>query len=101
MIPDAFFTWDQLGSYAGATMAVLIITQFTKELPGIKVIPTRLWAYIVSAVILVLATIFTVDNITPSVILLCLINAVIVAMAAIGGYHTVADIKNKEVEDNA
>lgn len=92
-MPESFFTWDQLGSYAGATMAVLIITQFTKELPGIKSIPTRLWAYIISAVILVLATIFTADVITPSVILLCLINAVIVAMAAIGGYHTVTDIK--------
>lgn len=100
MIPESFFTWDQLGSYAGATMAVMIITQFTKELPGIKSIPTRLWAYIISAVILILATVFTVDNITPSVILLCLINAVIVAMAAIGGYHTVADIKAKGSEES-
>ena len=93
--PESFFTWADLASYAGATMAVLIITQFTKELPGIVKIPTRLWAYILSAVILILGTVFTVSPITPSVILLCLINAVLVAMAAIGGYHTVSDIKDK------
>ena len=93
--PESFFTWADLASYAGATMAVLIITQFTKELPGIVKIPTRLWAYILSVVILILGTVFTVSPITPSVILLCLINAVLVAMAAIGGYHTVADIKDK------
>lgn len=93
--PESFFTWADLASYAGATMAVLIITQFTKELPGIVKIPTRLWAYILSVVILILGTVFTVSPITPSVILLCLINAVLVAMAAIGGYHTVADVKDR------
>lgn len=95
MIPESFFTWADLASYAGATMAVLIITQFTKELPGIVKIPTRIWAYILSVVILILGTVFTVSPIGPQEILLCLINAVLVAMAAIGGYHTVADIKEK------
>lgn len=93
--PESFFTWADLASYAGATMAVLIITQFTKELPGIVKIPTRIWAYILSVVILILGTVFTVSPIGPQEILLCLINAVLVAMAAIGGYHTVADIKEK------
>lgn len=96
MIPETFFTWADLATYAGATLAVLTIVQFTKELPGIVKIPTRLWAYILSVIILVLATVFTVDKITPSVILLCLVNAVIVAMAAVGSYHTVADIKQKQ-----
>lgn len=93
--PESFFTWADLASYAGATMAVLIITQFTKELPGIVKIPTRIWAYILSVVILILGTVFTVSPIGPQEILLCLINAVLVAMAAIGGYHTVADIKDR------
>lgn len=95
MTPESFFTWEQLGSYAGATVAVMVIVQFTKELPGIVKIPTRLWAYILAAVVLILSTVFTVKPITPSVILLCLINAVVVALAAIGGYHTVTDIKAK------
>lgn len=95
MIPESFFTWEQLGSYAGATIAVMIIVQFTKDLPFISKIPTRLWAYLLSVVILILATLFTVTEVTPSIILLCFINGVVVALAAIGGYHTVADIKAK------
>lgn len=94
--PETFFTWADLTSYAGATLAVMIITQFTKELPGIKQIHTRIWAYILSVVILILGTVFTVSPIAPQDILLCLINAVLVAMAAIGGYHTVADIKSAD-----
>lgn len=100
MIPESFFTWADLATYAGATLAVLTIVQFTKELPGIVKIPTRLWAYILSVIILVLATVFTVDQITPSIILLCLVNAVIVAMAAVGSYHTVADIKQKQEDED-
>lgn len=99
MIPESFFTWADLATYAGATVAVLIMVQFTKELPGIVKIPTRIWAYILSVIVLVLATVFTVDAVTPSVILLCLVNAVIVAMAAVGSYHTVADIREKDKVD--
>lgn len=101
MIPESFFTWADLATYAGATVAVLIMVQFTKELPGIVKIPTRIWAYILSVIVLVLATVFTVDAVTPSVILLCLVNAVIVAMAAVGSYHTVADIREKDKEKEA
>lgn len=95
MIPETFFTWDQLGSYAGATIAVILFVEFTKDLPGIKAIPTRIWAYIIAAVLLVLSTVFTADTITPAVILLCLINAVIVAMAAVGGYDITHKIKTE------
>lgn len=99
MNPESFFTGADLTTYAGATVAVLIMVQFTKELPGIVKIPTRIWAYILSVIVLVLATVFTVDAVTPSVILLCLVNAVIVAMAAVGSYHTVADIREKDKTD--
>lgn len=95
MSPESFFTWSDLATYAGSTLAVMIVVQFTKELPVIKKIPTRLWAYLLSVVILILGTVFTVSPIAPQDILLCLINAVLVAMAAIGGYHAVADVKAK------
>ena len=49
---DSFFTWTDLMTYGGAVMAVLIITEFTKDLPGIRRLPTRLWAYLVALVIL-------------------------------------------------
>lgn len=92
MIPESFFTWEQLATYGGATVATMLFVQFTKELPGIKAIPTRLWAYIVAAVLMVLATVFTVP-ITPSVIVLTLINAAVVAMASCGEYDTLHSLK--------
>ena len=95
MIPETFFTWDQLSSYAGATIAVILFVEFTKDIPGIKRIPTRVWAYIIAVVLLILSTVFTSDNITPAVILLCFINAVIVAMAAVGGYDITHRIKTE------
>lgn len=88
MIPESFFTWEALGTYAGATVAVMVIVQFTKELPGIVKIPTRAWAYIVSALLLVLSAVFSAQPITPAMVILCFVNAVIVAMAACGGYDT-------------
>lgn len=94
MIPDSFFDWSMLGTYAGATLAVMVIVEFTKELPGIKAIPTRLWAYIVAVVLLVLSTVFT-GNIDAPTVFLCFVNAVIVAMAAVGGYDITHKVKTE------
>lgn len=93
MIPESFFTWEQLATYGGATVATMLFVQFTKELPGIVKIPTRLWAFCVAAVLMILATVFTAPTVTPGVILLTIINAVIVAMAAVGGYDITHKIK--------
>lgn len=92
MIPESFFTWEQLATYGGATVATMLFVQFTKGLPGIKAIPTRLWAYIVAAVLMILATVFTAP-ITPGVIVLTLINAAVVAMASCGEYDTLHSLK--------
>ena len=88
---ERFFTWGDLATYGGAVMAVLIITEFTKGLPGIRRIPSRLWAYLVALALLVLAAVFTADELKAEDILLCLINGVIVAMAAVGSYHSVQE----------
>ena len=60
---EHFFTWGDLATYGGAVMAVLIITEFTKDLPCIRRIPTRLWAYCVALVLLLTAVVFTSDTI--------------------------------------
>ena len=88
---EHFFTWGDLATYGGAVMAVLIITEFTKDLPGIRRIPTRLWAYLIALVLLVTAAVFTADKVRAEDILLCFVNGVIVAMAAVGSYHAVQD----------
>ena len=88
---DSFFTWTDLMTYGGAVMAVLIITEFTKDLPGIRKIPTRIWAYLVALVLLVPAAVFTADTIRAEDVLLCLVNAVLVDMAAVGSFHSVQE----------
>lgn len=92
MIPESFFTWEQLTTYGGATVATMLFVQFTKELPGIVKIPTRLWAFIVAAVLMILATVFTAADVTPAVILITVVNAVIVAMASCGEYDTLKSL---------
>ena len=88
---ERFLTWGDLATYGGAVMAVLIITEFTKDLPGIRCIPTRLWAYLVALVLLTAAAVFTADTIRAQDILLCLVNGVIVAMAAVGSFHAIQE----------
>ena len=88
---EHFLTWGDLVTYGGAVMAVLIITEFTKELPGIRRIPTRLWAYLIALALLAAATVFTADRVRAEDMLLCLVNGVIVAMAAVGSYHSVQE----------
>ena len=88
---EHFFTWGDLVTYGGAVMAVLIITEFTKDLPGIRKIPTRIWTYLVALVLLVPAAVFTADTIRAEDVLLCLVNAVLVAMAAVGSFHSVQE----------
>lgn len=88
---EHFFTWGDLATYGGAVMAVLIITEFTKDLPFIRRIPTRLWAYCVALVLLLTAVVFTSDIIYAEDVLLFFINGVIVAMAAVGSYHAVQE----------
>ena len=88
---EQFLTWGDLATYGGAVMAVLIITEFTKDLPGIRRIPTRLWAYMIALVLLVTATVFTGDRVRAEDILLSIINAVLVAMAAVGSFHAVKE----------
>ena len=95
MIPESFFTWEQLATYGGATVATMLFVQFTKELPGIKALPTRLWAFIVAAVLMILATVFT-SEVTPAVILITIVNAVIVAMASCGEYDTLHNLRKEE-----
>lgn len=86
-LPTDPFSWDQLATIAGATLATLLIVQLLK-LPLDKVwkLPTRIVAYAIALIILLLATMFTtglsVENAALSVI-----NAVIVALAAMGAYE--------------
>lgn len=86
-LPTEPFSWDYLATIAGATLATMLIVQLLK-LPLDKVwrIPTRIIAYIIALAIMLLATHFTI-GLTWSNTGLAAVNAVIVALAAMGGYE--------------
>ena len=85
---DAFFDWGYLATYSGAVAAVVFIVQFLK-LPVDKIghVPTRILVYVVSLAVLLFAQMFTGNSFSPEVIVLAVLNAVIVAFAAMGVYE--------------
>lgn len=95
-LPTEPFTWEYLATIGGATLATMLIVQLLK-LPLDKVwkIPTRIIVFVIAAIVLLLATHFTV-GLTAQNALLTIINAVIVALAAMGGYElTFAKLEKK------
>ena len=99
-LPVDPFSWEQLATIAGATTATLLIVQLLK-LPLDKVwkIPTRIVVYVIALVLMIVATAFTV-GLTWSNAGLAAVNAVIVALAAMGAYevtfHKLEDKKPAE-----
>ena len=87
-----FFDWSLLGSYAGAALAVAVLTQITKGIPGIVKIPTQLWSYVLALITLLLALIFG-PGFSASGAVLALFNAALVSLAANGGYAAVERLK--------
>ncbi len=86
---NEFFTWAALGTCAGATLVVTLITQLLKEVPGIQKMPTRLFSYGVAVVVLFLAAVFS-GNLTVDNAVLCFINGVVVSLASNGAFDAVA-----------
>ena len=86
---NEFFTWTTLATYAGATLATSLITQLIKGLGFIDKIPTRITSYAIALVVLLAATFFT-GGLTLEAGALCVINAVVVSLAANGAYDAVA-----------
>ena len=90
---NEFFTWTTLATYAGATLATSLITQLIKGLGFIDKIPTRITSYAIALVVLLAATFFT-GGLTLEAGALCVINAVVVSLAANGAYDAVT--RNKK-----
>ena len=93
---NEFFTWAVLLTYAGATLATSLVTQLIKGVGFIDKIPTRLTSYVIALVVLIAprggataATFFT-GGLTLEAGALCVINAVVVSLAANGAYDAIA-----------
>jgi len=96
-LPTQPVTWEQLATIGGAAMATMLVVQLLK-LPLDKVwkIPTRIIVFVIAFVILILATYFT-QGLFWNTALLTVINAVIVALTAMGGYElTFAKLEKKD-----
>lgn len=86
-IPTQPFSWEQLATIAGAALATMLIVQLLK-LPLDKVwkIPTRIIVFLIAAIVMLLATYFT-QGLTWNTALLTVLNAVVAALTAMGGYE--------------
>lgn len=85
MIP---YTWSFLATMAGAAAGTLMIVQYLKDaLDKLVVIPTRIFALVVAFLILLGAQAFTAGLSWPDVPLIAM-NAVMVALSAIGAYDS-------------
>ncbi len=89
------FTWAYLATIAGAAAFTLIFVQFFKvPLDRVWRIPTRVFAYIVALVTMLVATAFT-TGLDIQTALLAAVNAIIAALTAYGMYE-VTFAKNKK-----
>ena len=86
------FDWSLLGSYAGSVLAVGVLTQITKGIPGVSRLPTQLWSYLLALVTLLVAMLFG-PGFTPQGLVLALFNAALVSLSANGGYAAVNRLK--------
>lgn len=95
-LPAEPLSWDYLATIAGATLATMLIVQLLKlPLDRIWKIPTRIVVYVIALAISLLATLFTA-GLTIQSGLLTAVNAVIVALAAMGGYEVaISKLENK------
>ncbi len=87
----AFFSWSQLTTCGGALVMVMILTELTKALPGIRALPTQLWSYLLTLLVMYPAAFFT-GTLTGGGAVLILFNAAVIALAANGGYEALQRI---------
>lgn len=81
------FTWSYLVTIGGASILTLLIVQFFKlPLDRIWKIPTRVFVYLIALIILLVATAFT-SGLTIDSAALAVVNAILVAVAAMGSYE--------------
>ena len=92
MIQLEFLTWETLATYAGALSAVMVLTQLTKGLSFLRRVPTQLISYVLALCVLIPAYYFT-GQLSAGNAGLALLNGVIVALAANGGYDVIASMK--------
>lgn len=86
-----FLTWDNLKTFTGCVAIVGLTVQFTKSMLDKYIkIPTQLYTYLVSLLILVATDIF-VGPWTAENFALDILDAILVSLSANGAYHLFSD----------
>lgn len=87
-----FMTVEMLATFAGLSAAVAIIVQFTKGLvkKQFSDYAVRIYAF---AIAIILTFIFAPTGYDAAGIVLTVVNAILVTLAAMGGYEAIADPK--------
>lgn len=94
-VPTEPFTWQYLATITGAAAFTLLVVQFFKvPLDKIWKIPTRLLAYIIALLTMIVATAFT-TGLDVQTILLAAANAFLAALTAYGAYEVTFAKLNK------
>ena len=91
---NEFFTWEFLGTFAGATLATAILTQFFKGV--FDRLPTQILSYILALVVMFCATAATLGFASDwTVWAMIPLNAVLVSLASNGAYDAVVRVTGK------
>lgn len=94
---NEFVSWEMLATFAGAVLIVSILCQFTKGICSIDKIPTQIWSYILSLIVLYPAMFFT-GQLNGETAVLTIFNGILVSIAANGGYSAVLRILGKNTD---
>lgn len=86
---DQFFTWELLATFVGAATGTGIITQFVKDVPLLKKLPTQFLSYLIALLILTAATAATGGATDWTGWAIIPLNAVLVSFSANGAFAAV------------
>ena len=80
---ENFITWETLGEIATLAGIIFSVVEFTKELPIIRMIPTKYWSFLVGFM-LILAFNLHANTFTYWDIVLYILSAITISLSANG-----------------
>lgn len=99
-MPDALFSWEMLGTLAGAAAVTYLIVAYTKNfIDKFWPVGTDLYAVIIGFVVLLCASLATGQAFTWQLVALCLFNGFLVAATA-GKMNDKAVDENEKKQSN-
>lgn len=87
-MPQQFFDYDYISTLAGCTIATMLVTQYIKDLPFLRKVHTKLIALLIATIIVMMPDI-AVNHFSLYKIPLYMLNSVLAASSAIGGWDTI------------